>query len=65
MTYNKLNGLSLNQAVLLRDALEIVEPDDQESIDDKDYLLRQIENIIDYHNEKEKHTNENTTRTVQ
>lgn len=45
---NKLNGLSLNAAVLLRDALDLIEPKDESSIEDKEYLLAQLETIIKY-----------------
>jgi hypothetical protein len=43
---NKLNGLTLTQAYMIRDALEVICPDIQEAIEDRDYLLSQIETII-------------------
>jgi hypothetical protein len=44
---NKLKSLTLNQAVLLRDALELIEPDSRKSQVDKYYLLAQLETIIE------------------
>ena len=45
---NKLNGLSLNGAVLLRDALETLHVDDmdEETIENRAYLLSQLYAII-------------------
>ena len=42
----KLKTLTLNQAILLRDALEIINPDSMESIDDKRFLLCQLDYLI-------------------
>lgn len=48
---NKLNGLTLNQAVLIRDALETIDPcsdDDnfEQTVEDREYLLGQLYSIV-------------------
>lgn len=54
--YNKLNGLSLNQANMIARSLTNTIQDvcsSENDIEDRNYLLLQLNDIIKYHNESE------------
>lgn len=43
---NKLNGLTIESAAMIRDGLELIQPDSESGEETRQYLLSQLEKII-------------------